>query len=180
MQNGFYQNLLRFFNSLGLTQPKLKSEYSLTRSQTRLFFRKYTYKTFTLIYFFNIANLSSHVTESSRLIGYAVALSGAVVQSLTFVMVRKVGGSVSFYTNVFYFGWCSALLSGLTMFVFQKPVIPDCGTTRWFLIGVGRDAISFQISKEEIMILKNSLDKLSLLGFIARYLWGLLSFLNHK
>ena len=120
------------------------------------------------------------MTESSRLIGYAVALSGAVVQSLTFVMVRKVGGSVSFYTNVFYFGWCSALLSGLTMFVFQKPVIPDCGKTRWFLIGVGRDAFSFQISKEEIMILKNSLDKLSLLGFMARYLWRLLSFLNHK
>ena len=153
MQNGFYQNLLRFCNSLGLTQPKLTSEYSLTRSQTRLFFRKYNYKTFTLIYFFNVANLSSHVTESSRLIGYAVALSGAVVQSLTFVMVRKVGGSVSFYTNVFYFGWCSALLSGLTMFVFQKPVIPDCGTTRWFLIGVGRDAFSFQISEEEIIIL---------------------------
>lgn len=118
-----------------MKQPKLTSEYSLTRSQTRLFFRKYNYKTFTL-FFFNVANLSSHVTESSRLIGYAVALSGAVVQSLTFVMVRKVGGSVSFYTNVFYFGWCSALLSGLTMFVFQKPVIPDCGTTRWFLIGV--------------------------------------------
>lgn len=130
--------------------------------------------------FFNVANLSSHVTESSRLIGYAVALSGAVVQSLTFVMVRKVGGSVSFYTNVFYFGWCSALLSGLTMFVFQKPVIPDCGTTRWFLIGVGRDAFSFQISKEEIIILQNRLDRLGLVGFMARYLWRLLSFLNHK
>ena len=148
----FIKIFLRFFNSSGLKQPKLKSEYSLTRSQTQLFFRKYNYKTFTL-FFFNVANLSSHVTESSRLIGYAVALSGAVVQSLTFVMVRKVGGSVSFYTNVFYFGWCSALLSGLTMFVFQKPVIPDCGTTRWFLIGVGRDAFSFQISKEEIIIL---------------------------
>lgn len=148
----FIKIFLRFFNSSGLKQPKLTSEYSLTRSQTRLFFRKYNYKNFTL-FFFNVANLSSHVTESSRLIGYAVALSGAVVQSLTFVMVRKVGGSVSFYTNVFYFGWCSALLSGLTMFVFQKPVIPDCGTTRWFLIGVGRDAFSFQISKEEIIIL---------------------------
>jgi len=78
------------------------------------------------------------VIEASHLIGYAMALSGAVVQSLTFIMVRRVGGSVSFYTNVFYFGWCSALLSGFTMFVFQKPVIPDCGVARWFLIGVGK------------------------------------------
>ena len=76
--------------------------------------------------------------DASHLIGYAVALSGAVVQSLTFIMVRRVGGSVSFYTNVFYFGWCSALLSGFTMFAFQKPVIPDCGVARWFLIGVGK------------------------------------------
>ena len=76
--------------------------------------------------------------ETSHLIGYAVALSGAVVQSLTFIMVRRVGSSVSFYTNVFYFGWCSALLSGLTMLVFQKPVIPDCGVARWSLIGVGK------------------------------------------
>ena len=87
----------------------------------------------------NAAELPSHVTETSHLIGYGVALSGAVVQSLTFVMVRRVGGSVSFYTNVFYFGWCSALLSGFTMFIFEKPVIPDCGTTRWFLIGVGKE-----------------------------------------
>lgn len=76
--------------------------------------------------------------ETSHLIGYGVALSGAVVQSLTFIMVRRVGSSVSFYTNVFYFGWCSALLSGFTMLVFQKPVIPDCGVARWSLIGVGK------------------------------------------
>lgn len=86
----------------------------------------------------NAANVPGHVIETSHLIGYAVALSGAVVQSLTFIMVRRVSGSVSFYTNVFYFGWCSALLSGFTMFVFQKPVIPDCGVARWFLIGVGK------------------------------------------
>ena len=79
------------------------------------------------------------MTEAAHLIGYAVALGGAVVQSLTFVMVRRIGSSVSFYTNVFYFGWCSALLSGMAMFVFQKPVIPDCGASRWFLIGVGKE-----------------------------------------
>ena len=80
------------------------------------------------------------MTEVAHLIGYAVALSGAVVQSLTFIMVRHVRGSVSFYTNVFYFGWCSALLSGIVMFVFQKPVIPDCGSARWLLIGVGKQS----------------------------------------
>jgi len=89
-------------------------------------------------YVLNAANAPNHVTEASHLIGYAVALSGAVVQSLTFIMVRRIGGTVSFYTNVFYFGWCSALLSGFTMFVFQKPVIPDCGVARWFLMGVGK------------------------------------------
>lgn len=88
------------------------------------------------------------MTETSHLIGYGVALSGAVVQSLTFVMVRRVGSSVSFYTNVFYFGWCSALLSGFTMFIFQKPVIPDCGAARWFLVGVGKWLmLSFRILK---------------------------------
>ena len=85
--------------------------------------------------------------DTSHLTGYAVALSGAVVQSLTFIMVRRVGGSVSFYTNVFYFGWCSALLSGFTMFVFQKPVIPDCGVARWSLIGVGK----ILMQKEELL-----------------------------
>lgn len=80
----------------------------------------------------------SQVTEAAHLIGYAVAMSGALVQSLTFIMVRHVRGAVSFYTNVFYFGWCSALLSGMTMFIFEKPVIPDCGAARWFLIGVGK------------------------------------------
>ena len=68
-------------------------------------------------------------------------MSGAVVQSPTFIVVRRVAGSVSFYTNVFYFGWYSALLSGMAMFAFQKPVIPECGATRWFLIGVGKKYI---------------------------------------
>ena len=81
------------------------------------------------------------MTETVHLIGYGIAMSGAVVQSLTFIMVRRVAGSVSFYTNVFYFGWCSALLSGMAMFAFQKPVIPECGATRWFLIGVGKKYI---------------------------------------
>lgn len=81
------------------------------------------------------------MTETAHLIGYGIAMSGAVVQSLTFIMVRRVAGSVSFYTNVFYFGWCSALLSGMAMFAFQKPVIPECGATRWFLIGVGKKYI---------------------------------------
>ena len=75
------------------------------------------------------------------MIGYSIAMSGAVVQSLTFIVVRRVAGSVSFYTNVFYFGWYSALLSGMAMFAFQKPVIPECGATRWFLIGVGKKYI---------------------------------------
>jgi len=104
------------------------------------------------------------VTEASHLIGYAVALSGAVVQSLTFIMVRRAGGSVSFYTNVFYFGWCSALLSGFTMFVFQKPVIPDCGGARWFLIGVGK-----------ILMLKDRLFCIFLRGA-----GGLDNFLGHE
>lgn len=77
------------------------------------------------------------MTEKDRLIGYSVALLGAVVQSTTFVMVRKSGGAVSFYTNVFYFGWVSALLSLVAMFAFQTPVIPDCGSARMFLLGVG-------------------------------------------
>ena len=76
-------------------------------------------------------------TEKERLIGYGVAVLGAVVQSATFVMVRKSGGVVSFYTNVFYFGWVSALLSFIAMFAFQTPVIPDCGSARLFLFGVG-------------------------------------------
>jgi drug/metabolite transporter (DMT)-like permease len=77
------------------------------------------------------------MTETHRLIGYLVALLGAIIQSVTFVMVRGLGKSISFYTNVFYFGWCSALLSGISMFIFQTPVIPDCGKARWYMLSVG-------------------------------------------
>lgn len=89
------------------------------------------------------------MTETAHLIGYGIAMSGAVVQSLTFIMVRRVAGSVSFYTNVFYFGWCSALLSGMAMLAFQKPVIPGCGATRWFLIGVGKKYIISGLTQQD-------------------------------
>ncbi|XP_048580261.1 solute carrier family 35 member G1-like [Nematostella vectensis] len=80
-------------------------------------------------------------TDSSRVhtfSGYIVALLGVILQSVTFTMVRGLGQSTSFLTNVFYFGWCSALLSVISMFAFQKPVIPDCGAARWSLIAVGK------------------------------------------
>ncbi|KAK3702893.1 hypothetical protein QZH41_014157, partial [Actinostola sp. cb2023] len=90
----------------------------------------------TFIFHGTQPNFHSHVTETHRLIGYAVALLGAIIQSATFIIVRGFGKSISFYTAVFYFGWCSAVLSGVSMFVFQTPVIPDCGAARWYMLSV--------------------------------------------
>lgn len=70
--------------------------------------------------------------------GYGVALFGAIIQSVTFIIVRGFGKSISFYTAVFYFGWCSASLSGISMFMFQTPVFPDCGSVRWYMLSVGK------------------------------------------
>ncbi|XP_031568264.1 solute carrier family 35 member G1-like [Actinia tenebrosa] len=107
-------------------------------------------------FIFGSSNSRSHMTETHRLIGYVVASLGAIIQSATFIMVRSLDKSISFYTNVFYFGWCSALLSGISMFIFQNPVIPDCGKARWYMLSVAIFGVLGSLSLNRGLQLENA------------------------
>jgi drug/metabolite transporter (DMT)-like permease len=80
------------------------------------------------------------ISELKRLFAILCALLGAVMSAVAYVTVRKIGRGAHFMVHVVYFGFVSAIVAPIGMFLFQTPVMPHGPYEYGMLVLVGLSA----------------------------------------
>ncbi|XP_074152012.1 solute carrier family 35 member G1 [Sminthopsis crassicaudata] len=123
----------------------LKEKYSLWD----LFFTIFAIAGVVLIarppFLFGSSTAGMEENYSYHLKGALAAVGGAIFSALTLVILRKVGKSVHYLLNIWYYVVIGLLESIIVLFVVDEWHLPHCGLDRLFLVLIGLFGLGGQI-----------------------------------